>query len=47
MDFYCMKCKRKVNAEPTSSEKMKGRSTRLNRAKCPKCGTKVARISAG
>ena len=41
MKFYCVKCRKTVNAEPTSSTKVKGRSVMMHKSKCSKCGTKL------
>lgn len=43
MDFYCMKCRKTVKAEPISSKKAKNGAT-LFKSTCPKCRGKMARF---
>lgn len=39
-EFYCVKCKQKVQAEPTGKKKSKnGRPILVS--ECPECGTKL------
>jgi Zn finger protein HypA/HybF involved in hydrogenase expression len=41
---YCLKCKKKRNVEGTYRETANGKGQLLG--ECPKCGTKVSRITA-
>ena len=41
-EFYCVKCKEKRNAEGNVVVNEKG--TRMAKASCPECGTKLNRI---
>jgi len=43
MEFYCMKCRKKVEAS-IKNEKETKRGTIIALSRCPECGTKVAKI---
>jgi len=45
LQFFCMKCKKKVEAEVLETGKTKRGGT-LNRALCPVCNTKMCVMSA-
>lgn len=44
VEFYCVKCKKKVKAKIIKVEPTK-KGTLLNRGKCPVCGTNLCIIS--
>lgn len=43
MEFYCMKCKKKVSVAKFSEKKTK-RGIRMGQGVCPICNTRVSKI---
>ena len=44
MDFFCMKCKKKVVVADSDVTSEVRSNRKLLRAKCPNCGTKMAKF---
>jgi DNA-directed RNA polymerase subunit RPC12/RpoP len=44
MDFFCMKCKKKVIVADSDVTSEVRSNRKLLRAKCPNCGTKMAKF---
>jgi len=44
MKFFCMKCKQKVEVVDTDVTSEVKSNRKLLRAKCPNCGTKMAKF---
>lgn len=46
MEFYCCKCKKKVEVDDKSTKKATTKNGRsMRKAECPKCGTTVCKIT--